>query len=155
MRSFASFGTVATLLVVSVAGIAANINTCTSNSLLNIRGGGFFEKLDSKISSWTKSGDEAIDRASKAVDSASDRTKNKIDETDARLKKAQTDAETKAKKYAADAKVKAEKTKAEAKVGALPEVPYFALILLLKTRFVGLVRPRLDDCMASTKVSCV
>jgi hypothetical protein len=56
--------------------------------------------------------------------------------------------QTKAKKYAADAKVKAERTKAEAKVGALPEVPSFALILLLKTRFVGRFRPRLDKCMA-------
>lgn len=54
MRIFASIVTVAGLVAVA----SADINACPSRALLHTRGGGFFDKLDAKISSWTKSGND-------------------------------------------------------------------------------------------------
>jgi hypothetical protein len=52
MRVFASIVTVAGLVAVASADLN---NACPSSALLNTRGGGFFDKLDAKISSVTKS----------------------------------------------------------------------------------------------------
>eukprot|EP00624_Nannochloropsis_granulata_P006754 evm.model.NODE_51261_length_21574_cov_29.278948.1 len=54
MRVFASIVTMAGLVVVA----SADINACPSSALLNTRGGGFFDKLDAKISSMTKSSND-------------------------------------------------------------------------------------------------
>jgi len=59
MRVSASILTVA--LVACAA--SADINACPSSTLLNTRGGGFFDKLDAKISSVTKSSNEVCNMA--------------------------------------------------------------------------------------------
>jgi hypothetical protein len=55
MRVFASIVTVAGLVAVASADLN---NACPSSALLNARGGGFFDKLDAKISSMTKSSND-------------------------------------------------------------------------------------------------
>lgn len=55
MRVFASIVTVAGLVAVASADLN---NACPSSALLNTRGGGFFDKLDAKISSVTKSSND-------------------------------------------------------------------------------------------------
>lgn len=55
MRVFASILTVTALIA---ACVSAEAHACPSGALLSTRGGGFFDKLDAKISSVTKSSSE-------------------------------------------------------------------------------------------------